>query len=366
MTPISEKQFESHRFGNRPSHHWFGFAVFFLLLPALCAATDAATRDGVTVDSSTSENVPKTGPQNDARDFAEDGIPTPSLLDGAHNSASELLKVFAHELDNYFAEEIETNEVNNTSAMFRVELADTGDGKFSAKGKIKLRLVLPRSEQRLRLLFDADDDELGDNSNDALQQLGDNEEDQNLSLAFRFIKEIKDARFNLDVGGRRHESLFQTFVRLRVSTEKTIGPDWSYSLNNDLRHYYKSGNYNQLGLDFWRPLNKEGNSTILRTSTKFTWRESVPGEKIVQSAGLYKELNPRTLLAVEAIGRYNTELSEEVERHYEGHEFRVRYRRNMFRRWFHFEIWPGFRIDNDSSSSVIPVLATRFEIEFGK
>jgi len=366
MTPISEKQSGSAGSRNRPFHQWFAFAVALLLIPALCVATDARS-----TDDSVAESDPKTEPQNDARDFAEEGIPNTGLLDGAHQGASELLKVFAHELDNYFAEETETDEVNNTSAMFRLELADTGDGNVSAKGKIKLRLVLPRSEQRLRLLFDADDDELGDNSNDALQQLGDNEEDQNLSLAFRFIKEIRDARFNLDVGGRRHESLFQTFVRLRVSTEQTIGTHWSYSLNNDLRHYYKSGNYNQLGVDFWRPLikgdiGKQGNSTILRTSTKITWQESLPGEKIVQSAGLYRELNPRTLLAVEAIGRYNTEPREEVERHYEGHEFRVRYRRNMFRRWFHFEIWPGFRIDNDSSSAVIPVLATRFEVEFGK
>ena len=304
----------------------------------------------------------------DTRAEPDDEWYTPDVefnIDGAHKGASELLNSFASQIDNYFAEDVASDEINSTSATLRLDAANPANGNPSLSAKIKLRLVLPRSEQRVRLLFDVDDEDLDADTRSNVQSLSENTEDQNLALALRFMRTASEKiRFNVDLGARRYDSRFQSFGRLRVRVEDKNPTGWSFGMNNDFRQYYSSGYLNRLRFDFWSNTDQKS-STVFRTSTGFEWKEDTPGAKINQTVGFYSQINPRSLIAFEVLAGYRTS-PEDITSHYEGHHFRIRYRRNAFRPWFHFELWPGvsWLTENDHVAELEGLI--RMEVQFGQ
>ncbi len=282
-------------------------------------------------------------------------------IDQVHKDASELLNGFASQIDNYFSDGLVDNKINNTSATLRFDFSDPDDGDFSANAKIKLRLVLPRSEKRIRLLFDVDEEDAEDDT----RRFTITDEEQDVSLALRFVRQAQEhLSFNVDVGARRFEQRFQSFARLRLASTREKENNWSYKLSNDLRQYYSSGYVNQLRLDFWRRT-KPGSSTVFRTSSSSRWQRNEPGARIDQTVGVYRELNQRSLLAFEMLAGYNTS-PEEGRAHYEGHRARIRYRRNAFRPWMYFEIWPSISWLTENNNRTKLGLLMRTEFRFGQ
>lgn len=291
-------------------------------------------------------------------------MPLPDVrasIDNAHTSASEMLNEFASQIDNVFGEEISDDIVNDTRATVRLDFSNPPNEEFSTTAKFKLRLVLPRSQQRVRLLLDVDERE----DDDSVETLVDEDLDRAFSLAFRFIRNASEnTRFNIDLGARRFDNRFQSFARLRVTSKFQRDEGWSFKFNNDLREYYSSGYTNNTSFDFWHPLNND-DSMIFRSSTNFNWQNIQNGARIDQSFGIYKNLQKRSLLAFEVLAGYNTS-PEEDENYYEGHTARIRFRKNFHRPWFHYELWPSVSwLTGEDSDPELGALV-RLEVQFGK
>ena len=304
--------------------------------------------------------------------YAQESVPEPTKLpipipdvsariDSAHSNASNLLHDFASQLDNFFGEEVTDYVDNKTRATVRLDFSDPANDDFSTSAKLKLRLVLPRSKQRIRLLLDVDEKE----ATDTVESLSDENDDQEYSLAFRFIRNAtENTRFNIDLGARRFDQRLQTFARLKVSTSLSREDGWSFKFKNDFRQYYSSGYANRTSLDFWHSLS-EDNSMIFRSSTSLNLERIQSGAEIDQRFGVYKDLKYKSLLAFELLAGYNTSPEEGAQR-YEGHTARIRYRKNLFRPWFHYEIWPSVSwLTEDDDRPKVGIL-TRLEVQFGK
>lgn len=291
-------------------------------------------------------------------------IPMPDVtasIDNAHTSASELLNDFASQIDNFFGEEITEDIANDTRATIRLDFTDPANEDFSTTAKLKLRLVLPRSQQRIRLLLDVDERE----DEDSIESIADEDLDRAFSLAFRFMRNATEkTRFNVDLGARRFDQRFQTFARLRISTKFDRPDGWSFNFKNDLREYYTSGYTNRTSLDFWHGLSDD-NSMIFRSSTSFNWEKIQNGAQVDKSFGVYKKLQRKSLLAFEVLAGYNTS-PEAGARHYEGHTARIRYRQNFLRPWFHYELQPSISwLTSEDSEPRLGGLV-RLEVQFGK
>ena len=283
--------------------------------------------------------------------------------DQMHQGVSELLNDFASELDSFFAAGVSGERVNPTRATVRLDFSNPPNSSFTTKTKFKLRLVLPRSEQRFRLLLDIDDED--DDSNASVENPSPEETDEAVSLAFRFIRNAtSNTRFNVDVGARRFDQRFQSFARLRVSNKHRSVDGWSFDLKNDLRFYAISGYSNRLTFDFWRTI-EFNESAIFRSSSSINWEDIQDGAQIDQTIGYYNQLKHNSLLAIEVLAGYSTS-PEEGSSHYDGHTFRIRYRKNIFRPWLHFELWPSVSwLTEDEGGAVLGGLI-RTEVQFGR
>ena len=265
-------------------------------------------------------------------------------VDVAQRQASEGFNNFVIQVDDFFGDATASDSViNNASwARLRLDAKKPADEKIDIKPSLKLRVVLPQTERRFKLLFSTEEDDIsvgGDNVGGASG--GSTDGDQNASFAIRFIRSARSkVKLNLDLGIRQRDSDLQYFTRLSTGLTRDFGQFWTAGVSNSYYYYNKSGFEDKLTFTF-RRAQFVREDVIFRSFTEFNWRNGRSGSIIGQTLGVYKQFGERKSLAFELLAAYHTALSDGLEDRFRGHEFRFRWRHNVWRPWFYYEFWPS-------------------------
>ncbi|MGK0320854.1 MAG: hypothetical protein ACI9JP_003046 [Granulosicoccus sp.] len=265
-------------------------------------------------------------------------------VDSAQKQASDGFNNFMVQVDGFFgATDVNDNQIDNKSwARLRLDARQPAGEKFDFKPSLKLRAVLPQTERRFKLLFSTEEDDTGivGESVGGSSSVG-SDSDQNASLAIRFIRSARSkANVNVDLGVRQRDSDIQYFTRLNTGVREDIGDYWTAALSNSYFYYNKSGFEDKLSLTFTRArFIKKG--VTFRSFTEINWRKKRKGSIIGQTLGFYTQFGERKSLAFEILAGYHTALTDGVEHRFRGHEFRFRWRHNIWRPWFFYEFWPA-------------------------
>lgn len=288
-----------------------------------------------------------------------------SMVDNAQKRATEQFKQFVFQIDDFFGTGQDTGDVNKSWARFRFDARKPPDATGKLRASVKLRLVLPRSEKRFRLLLSTEEDNtLSDDTDSAQQAQLQGDETQDVSLALRFVRSArKSGSVNFDIGTRSRDSSLQLFARLNTAYEKDIWTNWTGRVGNSLYHYSKSGYENKLSFDLQRPI-PVSRPVFFRSNTAINWRKGSKGASIGETLGIYTELSRRTALVVELSAGYSTALNEDQSARYSGTELQLRFRQNIWRPWFYYEIWPsvGWPSTNDYERAYGVLLRVEFVI----
>jgi len=265
-------------------------------------------------------------------------------VDGAQRQASESFNNFMIRVDDFFGDaSANENVVSNKSwARIRLDAKKPAGEKIDVKPSLKLRVVLPQTERRFKLLFsteEGDTEIVGENVGSARSSA--NSDNQNASFAIRFIRTARSkAKLNLDLGLRQRDSDLQYFTRVNMALRRDFGDYWTTGLANSYYYYNKSGFENKLSLSFQRARFFQ-ESIIFRSFTEFNWRKGRRGAVIGETLGLYTQYGERKSLAFELLVGYHTARNDGLEDRFRGHEFRFRWRHNIWRPWFYYEFWPS-------------------------
>jgi len=169
-----------------------------------------------------------------------------------------------------------------------------------------------------------------------------NENNQNASLAIRFIRTARTrAKVNLDLGIRQRDSDLQLFLRLNTGQRRDFGDFWTIGIANSYYYYNRSGFEDALSFTFRRAQFRGREDMVFRSFTEFNWRNGRQGAVIAQTIGAYRQLDEQRSLAFEILAGYHTSLNEGIEDRFRGHEYRFRWRHNIWRPWFFYEVWPS-------------------------
>lgn len=299
------------------------------------------------------DSVPAT---NDATNTADEQIiersPIPDLprlgvvrrsiviVDDAQRIASERFGSFMGQVDGFFSNAgSDDDAVSNESwARIRIEGVRANGEGFELDSSVKVRAVLPRTERKLKLLISTEDD---DSQEPGEVQSESSQGNQNASLALRFIRTAREnGDINIDIGVRKRNGAIQYFGRLNSRFNLDIGTNWVAKAANSYYHYSKTGFENRLSFDFRRLL-YEKDHLFFRTYTDFNWEKGQKGAIIGHTTGLYWQLDARRSLALEGSASYHTSLNEGIEDRFRGQEYRIRWRHNVWRPWFFYEVWPS-------------------------
>jgi len=261
------------------------------------------------------------------------------LVEDVHGDVSDRFGAFMYGLDDFFAGSHESDEPNTSFVRVRMDARKSPLDDVELDPSVKLRVVLPRSEQRLRLLLSTeDDDEIIDGVSEGTTLAGD---EQSLSLALRFVRRARDSSsLDFDLGTRQREGRLQLFGRANAEYREPLGERTRLRMRNRYLYYSASGFENRLNLDITHALDAHG-SRVLRASSSAEWRNGRKGAILGQVLGAYADLDARSAIALEVRASYHTSLAGEVRDRYRGHELRVRYRRNVWRPWLFYEFWPS-------------------------
>ncbi|MGQ7847743.1 hypothetical protein ACUNV4_24835 [Granulosicoccus sp. 3-233] len=265
-------------------------------------------------------------------------------VDEAQRKATQRFSGFMNQVDGFFSDAT-TNEgrLNNDSwARIRLDANQPAGEDFEVKPSLKVRVSLPNTEKRFKLLFSTEDDDTDvvGSSVDRLQGSVVNS-DSNASAAIRFIRSARDnGNADVDIGVRQREGDIQYFGRLVLGYRKMLARKWNFSASNSYWHYSKSGFENRLTTSFQRKLFYQEN-LFIRSHSEINWRKGRKGAVIGQTFGVYSQLSEEKALAFELIAGYHTALNNGLEDRFRGHEFRLRWRHNVWRPWFFYEVWPS-------------------------
>lgn len=287
------------------------------------------------------------------------------FVDGAQRSASERFDTFMLDLDDFFAGDTETDRSNESYVRLRVDAEKPAVGPFELDPSVKVRVVLPRSEQRVRFLFSSEDDpgDAGENIGDGVR-VADAANRQSASFALRFVRGLRDGvDTSIDLGVRQRRGRIQVFTRLRALVERPLGERWTFRATDRYYYYYVTGHENQLRFDFTRPTDSDYDRFV-RATTTFDWRRGRNGASIGQTLGAYADLSERTSLAAELLARYDTAPDDGSAR-YRGAEARLRLRRNVWRPWFFYELWPSISWPAETDYRRVWNALARIEVTIG-
>ncbi|MEE9334533.1 MAG: hypothetical protein V3U65_10630 [Granulosicoccaceae bacterium] len=289
-----------------------------------------------------------------------------SVVDGAHDSVNTRFKSFVIQVDDFIGSAQSDGSINKSWARVRVDTIKTAIGETEFKAKVKLRLVLPQSEKRFRLLLSSGDDDQSVAGTDTVQRQQLEKDDEEVALALRFLRKVRErSSVKFDVGIRSRDSKVQLFGRIGAVAEKPLNDIWTLTTSNDLYHYRSSGYENRLKLAFQRLFYKS-DRLYFRNSTEIRWLNGDKGASIGGIAGIYADRGPKSAYAFEVLGSAITSKNDGAKNYYQGTEIRVRIRRNAFRPWLYFEVWPNISWSESNNYKRAYGGRIRVEMNFGR
>lgn len=216
------------------------------------------------------------------------------------------------------------------------------------------RVSLPGLQRRLSLVFSSDDTD----SEDPLA-VGD-EDDGVVQAGVRWVIRTSD-RMDLDADATLTSDVRPLF-RVRYRETWSITGSWAFRLSENLSWRDPEGMASQSDFDFSRPF---GSRNVLRFGTRLDWSEEdfpEDGWDWRQVASVGTRLNQRSALLYQLRADGVTRPSRRVDQYIAS----VRYRRNIWRPWFFYEIEPFVFWPRDRDFQTIQGIWFRIETRWGK
>jgi len=259
----------------------------------------------------------------------EHPLASESKLARGHAAITQRLQETASWLDSFFGDEREDEEL--ASSNLRFGLSNTFLELEPAKSRIFLRgkVVLPRLERRVQLVFEGTDD--GSLSDTA---------DQKASSSIRYtIKDTKKKKFSLSTGFRGGLTDPHIFTRLRLSKKINRG-DWLTRVTPSLVYDTRDGWEAVLRIDNEQEM---GENLFFRSTTQPIWSDRKIGLVLRQDFTVFKRLSPLRYLAFDWLNEFVNAEHNKLELT----KLRLRHRRAIWRDKMFLEFAPGLRFADE-------------------
>ena len=229
---------------------------------------------------------------------------------------------------------------------------DRRDG-FQTKPRIRLRLHLPKINERLNLLIAAQDDTDFD-LNEGVSENETRENTRDLSAALQYhLHQTKKWGFSISSGA----GLDYLYGGLRYRTNYDYG-SWQGRLVNHLRWYTDDGWDYRAQYDLERRVSED---LLFRSTLEGKWEEERNGLPHGLLFSLFQVLSEDQALQYEVGNYFQTRPSYQMT----DLVFSLRYRQRFYRDWLVFEISPRVSFPEEYDRKFNPGIILKLEAQFG-
>ncbi|AGF77751.1 hypothetical protein UWK_01183 [Desulfocapsa sulfexigens DSM 10523] len=278
---------------------------------------------------------------------------TQDTFDAGHETLSEKVISAATWLDSFFDDTRYSQEENKTRAKLKLMAGIQKYESLDFKPRVSIRLHLPHAQNRLNLLFTANDDEDFDvdRRGNALNSRDDDSEITG-SLQY-FLKQTEKLNISASAG----LSTSYLYAGLRYRGLYDYG-SWQGRFTSRFRYYTDDGFESRNQYDLERKVSEK---FLFRTTLEANWEEERNGVPHAVIFSLYHVLNSDRAILYEA-GNYlqtspSYQLTDTV--------FGLRYRQRFYRDWLVTEVAPQISFPKEHDRNFVPGIIVKLEAEFG-
>jgi len=290
---------------------------------------------------------------------------TAAQADKIQDDLSSVVQKTANTIDGFFGSSRHTNwEENRTSLRLRFNFDFIEGQSVDPNAQVKLNLVLPALDNRVRLVMNPDDDDEGGNR-------GDDSRDES-ELALRFMgRQFGNLESSYDLGLRIKDKDLALFLRWNTQLGHDLGQSWHNRFTNQLYWYTDTHFRDDFRVYFERRLSER---FFFRSRTRVEYFQEYGAELFPeQRFTLFQTINPKHALAYEALVGVvpfdETNFKEDnisvLDEKYTHYTLRLRYRTNVMFPWLFFELWPIVSWPEERDYETTYAFRFRVEFHFG-
>lgn len=281
-----------------------------------------------------------------------------SALDNFHTFLDEGILKLANKVDYFFGRIRVDEESNETYGRFTLG-ARFQRGSIDSLTRIRLRLNLPGSEKKLKLIFDGEDRDEGVNKDKKV--IASTDDKKSFDAALRYVVKRK-AKFNSQFdGGVRISSTYplNPYARLRNRFNWDIMRErLQLRVTNELYYFIKTYGQAQLGVDLDYLFK---NDSFIRVWNFIRWEDQNDFFEFANGVSFYKELSDKRALGFHITAYGNTEFKTT----YINYAFHLQYRRLLYKDWLFIDLKPEVSFPKERDFKTTYSLAIKFDILFG-
>ncbi len=319
--------------------------MIFLLLSL--SVTQVVAQDGNTPDKDCSDDAPNCEEENVSPldEHSKDGKPFFSFLDKPQDVMSTGLTGMTTYMDEFFAEERVFYDKTGSYLRLTADTVFDKNGEIGYVGDVKLKLRLPRTEEKLKLTFESDPEEQRDTL-DRIQEDSPEQAARNRDYYGGIQTTLGDERkwrFNPSIGVKFDKPI-DIFLRLRMDRNYKTG-DWLFRPSQTFYTFKEKG----FGSDTAFQLDYQLTDNVLfRSSSFIRYQDENDYFEPSQVFSLFHSLSSRRGVTYQ-LGVYG--VSEPA---WQATDYlaQLRYRQNIHSNYLYVELIPraDYRRDNDFES----------------
>ena len=321
------------------------------LVAALCCAVDRA------------RGIEPSVPPQETFPLEDQPVVEPSpILDRPHGGMTSLIEALLSRTDALFAGDRGYDAPTGSYVVLggRAILRRQRDDGSELEPVTRVRLNLPRTEERLKLLVDRDIENLAKPTAQRETEIeaGVAEPDDNPYLALRAVAAKRlGIGLTADAGVRLRRAEPDPFVRMRAERVFTWS-EWTIPLSETLLWRESDQLSAATELAFLYPLTQRHALALISNAT---YRRPLEGFDLGQTASLVWRKSERSLLATELVVIGHTVPETEVT----AFSAALRYRRLLHRDWLVLELRPQLTYPRDKDFRAVPSFTLQLEAWFG-
>jgi len=291
----------------------------------------------------------------DSRGDAEAPTALERMVVVMHGGISAGVEKSAKFVDSFFADDRFYADVTETYARLSLQSTWESGEDAQADARLRVRLDLPGTEERLRLFIEGGDpdDVVGAGSETVAEAIEDN--DYNIGLEGQLKNTGQwDVRPAIGVKAAGPPD---PFVRARAIRYEQLG-DWLMRFSAGAAEYLDDGTELLTRLDFDRRIAEDW---LFRSTSRARYRDEQDRIELLQQFSLFQKYNDRVGFGYDVGVRVDDDPDWDADQYFA--QFRARFR--AYRKWLYLEAKPEFLFREEDDYSASFRFSLRADIVFG-
>lgn len=282
-----------------------------------------------------------------------------SSLDKFHERFSDRVLSFSDSIDNFFADSKHQKNINKSKLKITFDtFFREGRGPY-IRPDINYRLILPKTQRKLQLFIENDEQDKKDETDQAKKQLSNKQKRQDnndLSAGLRYMINKSGIDFSTDTGIIVNIPIV---VFAKFTAKKSIYlRNWVLKISEQVQWINNKGFSSDLDTDFDRKLTRK---FLLRMVNNTFWNDQDYSIRFENGPSLFQKIDQKSVISYHAHAvTLNT-----PDFHVDNYILLSTYRRLVYGKWLYTELSPFINFPRSQNFHRTPGVAVSFQAIFG-